>query len=179
MDMNNYPSNSDASRIRKSDDISEKRVQLPTNREVAKHSGGGYNVIKKVFADDIRGAKEDFMEEFFWPTVKDTFVSFSINFIESLVYGSARRGRYSNNGKINYSGIYSGVSRQSRVINLNDERPERSVRSIGQPGLYYQDIVMTRPEIDDVIWRLKQVEDQYGLTSITDLYDAIGKVIGN
>jgi len=174
MDLNRYPSNSNASKIKRTDDIQEKRVTIDPSRR-AEHK---QNFFRRIIADDISNVKDDIVDNILLPTARDVVVNIVTSAIETIIYGSSGSpSRYSRGGRVNYSGIYSGGLKSSRVVRLNDDEPRR--QRVGQPGLYYQDIVMSKPEIDDVIWRLSQVEDQYGLTSISDLYDAIGKTIGN
>lgn len=175
MDLNRYPGNSNASRIQRSKDPVEKAVDIPEGRTIKKTKMAKF--ASNLFAEDITNVKEYVIWDVILPAVKNTISDIVCNGIDMILFGQTSSGRRSG-GKVNYSGIYSGGLKSSRVINLNEKREEERVRRSGTSGYAYQEIALSRPEADDVLYILRQKEEQYGLTSVSDMYDAIEEVIG-
>ena len=174
MDLNSLKGNTQASK-RIQETVPESNLDIPADRRVTRPVGS--RVLSSIFAENIMEAKDDFIENVLIPTAKDIIVSLISNGIESLVYGTSGPRRYSG-GKVNYSGIYRGGSRTSgRVINLNDymdkRREDRGEIRQGTRGYSYQEIALSKGEAEDVLYTLRQKESQYGMVSVSDMYDAI------
>ena len=177
MDLRNYPSNSNASRIQRSNDpVPERRIDIPEGRAVEQN--WIKRTIKNIIVKDFRSVAEDIMDEVVLPSFKNLLSDMASNFIDGILFGGPSSSRrYSKGGPVNYSGIYSGGLKSSRVIRLNDEKEDiRPVRG-GTASCLWEEVSLSGPECDEVLYILRNKEANYGLTSVSDMYDAIAEVI--
>ena len=178
MDLRNYPSNSNASRIQRSNEPApERRVDIPEGRAV--EQSWVKRTIRNIIVKDFKSVAEDIMDDVILPSFKNLLSDMASNFIDGILFGGPSNSRrYSKGGPVNYSGIYSGGLKSSRVIRLNEEKDERPLRG-GTSSYAFQDISLSKPEGDEVLYILRSKEEQYdGLVSVSDVYDAIEEAIG-
>ena len=173
MDLSQYQGNSNASRIQKTEEIQDHKVeQIATGNKVPQSAGSKF--LSNLFADDIQNIKEYILWDVLMPAFKNAISDTITNGIDMLLFGTTRSGRGSSK-KVNYSGIYSGGS-SSRVIRFNDKRDEEPRRKGGIYGYSYQEIVLnSRAEAEDVLWHLRKIERDYGMVSVADMYQAVGE----
>lgn len=173
MDLSQYQGNSNASRIQKTEEIQDHKVeQIATGKKVPQSAGSKF--LSNLFADDIQNIKEYILWDVLMPAFKNAISDTITNGIDMLLFGTTRSGRGSSK-KVNYSGIYSGGS-SSRVIRFNDKRDEEPRRKGGIYGYSYQEIVLnSRAEAEDVLWHLRKIERDYGMVSVADMYQAVGE----
>lgn len=173
MDLNQLPGNSNASKqaLTRSSDIERERhvEQIATGKKVPQSAGSKF--LSNLFADDISNIKEYILWDVLMPAFKNAISDTITNGIDMLLFGQTRTGRSTK--KVNYSGIYSG---SSRVIRFNDRDKEEDRPRRGISGYSFQEIVLpTRTEAEDVLWHLRKIEQQYGMVSVADMYDAVGE----
>lgn len=173
MDLSQYQGNSNASRIQKTEEVQDHKVeQIATGKKVPQSAGSKF--LSNLFADDIQNIKEYILWDVLMPAFKNAISDTITNGIDMLLFGTTRSGRGSSK-KVNYSGIYSGGS-SSRVIRFNDKRDEEPRRKGGIYGYSYQEIVLnSRAEAEDVLWHLRKIERDYGMVSVADMYQAVGE----
>lgn len=173
MDLNQLPGNSNASKqaLTRSSDIERERhvEQIAAGKKVPQSAGSKF--LSNLFADDISNIKEYILWDVLMPAFKNAISDTITNGIDMLLFGQTRTGRSTK--KVNYSGIYSG---SSRVIRFNDRDKEEDRPRRGISGYSFQEIVLpTRTEAEDVLWHLRKIEQQYGMVSVADMYDAVGE----
>ena len=96
------------------------------------------------------------------PSAKKAISDIIKNGIDMLLYGSTGRSRDSIAGKISYSGYYNGDRRQ-----LSNTQ--------GRTRYSYDDIFFdTRGEAEEVLSRMDELIEMYGLVRVADLYDLVG-----
>lgn len=173
MDLSQYQGNSNASRIQKTEEVQDHKVeQIATGKKVPQSAGSKF--LSNLFADDIQNIKEYILWDVLMPAFKNAISDTITNGIDMLLFGTTRSGRGSSK-KVNYSGIYSGGS-SSRVIRFNDKRDDEPRRKGGIYGYSYQEIVLnSRAEAEDVLWHLRKIERDYGMVSVADMYQAVGE----
>lgn len=176
MDLNQLPGNSNASKqtLTRSSSIEsepERHVeQIATGKKVPQSAGKKF--LSNLFADDVANIKEYILWDVLMPAFKNAISDTVTNGIDMLLFGQTRTGRSSK--KVNYSGIYSSGS--SRVIRFNDRDREESRSRRGISGYQFQEIILdSRAEAEDVLWHLRRIEQQYGMVSVADMYDAVGE----
>ena len=103
------------------------------------------------------------------PALKKAISDVVTNGIEILLYGeSGRTRRNSPSGSISYRNFYDRRDDSPRRLNA----PVRN-------GYDLNDIVLeTRGEAEDVLARMDELVEQYGVVSVADLYDLVG-ITGN
>lgn len=114
------------------------------------------------------------------PAVKDTLSDMVSMGIERLLFGEgrispSRRGRASgaSTGHINYSGFSkSPTNRYGR------DEPRQISRSARAAHNFDEIILDTRVEAETVIERLSDLCDQYGMASVSELYELV-KITGD
>lgn len=111
--------------------------------------------------EDVRNVKQFILTDVLIPAFKK-IISDSV---DMFLYGGARRGSSSTSQKVSYSGYYDRFSG-------GDQRPsEYRAR-----GYSCGDIILeTRGEAMEVISRMDELVDRYGMVSVADLYDLVGK----
>ena len=83
-----------------------------------------------------------------------------------LLYGETRSKSKGRDTKVSYTKYY-------------DRDYDRPARSRGRYGYDYDDIILdTRKEAEEVLDRMDDLIDNYGVVSVADLYDLVG-ISGN
>ena len=104
------------------------------------------------------------------PAVKKAISDIVRDGIDMLLYGEARSSKSSSNA--------SYVSYRS--YSDRDRREERRYSDSRVRSAYsYDDIILeTRGEAEDVLTRMDELIDTYGIVSVADMYDLVG-ISGN
>jgi hypothetical protein len=136
---------------------------------------------------DSRSVLEYVFVDIFVPAIKDLFVDASTQAVERAIFGESRRGARSG---YRYGGGYSGGTSSAQTRTRYDGysgsapnawRPpgqgnqprEMSARARSQHD--FGEIVLdNRGEADVVLERLSDILEQYGMTSVSDLYQLVG-----
>ena len=89
-----------------------------------------------------------------------------------ILYGESRRGGRgrSNADRVSYRNYYDRDTRASRVMDRGNTP---------YSGYSYDDIILSnRGEAEDVLSRMDELIEAYGLVRVADLYDLVG-ITGN
>lgn len=118
---------------------------------------------------DVSNVKSYILMEVVVPGIKKAISDIVTNGIDMLLYGETGRNKKNYNaGNISYRSYYD---------RRDDDRRYSSQRTL--TGYSYNDIIIeTRGEAEDVLARMDELIDQYGLVSVADLYDLVG-ITGN
>ena len=119
-------------------------------------------------SEDAKNVKSYVFGEVLIPAIKKGISDIVVDGINIILYGESRKNdRRGIANSVSYTKYYD--NRPSRPIN---RMPERN-------GYSYDDIILgSRGEAEDVLTRLDELIDRYGVVRVADLYDLVG-VTGN
>lgn len=161
--MEEYKPNSHKSKENRREPLSEKKVEkVITGSARAKKKNGIEKLAKVFIPEDVQDVKSYILIDVLIPMVKDA----ALDIIKTLFYGEAGRGkRNSAASKVSYRSYYEKE---------NDRRRDYG-SSVTRTGYNYDDIILdSRGEAEDVLSRMDELIDAYGLVSVADLYDLVG-----
>lgn len=164
--MEEYKSNSHKARERKNEPVTEKKVEKIISGSAKSKKKSGLQKITNVFVpEDVDDVKSYIFEDIVVPAVKDIILDAVRAFLG--VNGNSR-GKSSSASKISYRKYYDDRERRDR---------ESSNRT--RTGYEYDDIILdNRGEAEDVLSRMDELIDTYGVVSVADFYDLVG-ITGN
>ena len=168
--MTEYKANSHrVKEEQKSKEVVKKDIQPVAKAKTKKKSE-----IKKftdVFiAEDVTSVKNYIINDVLIPAAKKAISDIVTNGIDMILYGEARgKDRRRDSGsRVSYTKYYE----RDRDRDYDRNRSRRSVYD-------YDDIILeSRREAEDVLNRMDDLIDAYGMVSVADLYDLVG-ITGN
>ena len=166
--MEEYKPNSHKSREGQTESVPAKKVQKVVTGEVmTRKKSGLQKLAEALISDDASAVPTYILTEIVLPKAKDTVFDALVGGLEMIFYG--RSGRRNNSpAKVSYTSYYdSGYRRE----------PPRA-DTARQPYRYDQIVVSTRGEAEEVLTRMGELIESYGLVSVADLYDLVG-ITGN
>lgn len=151
----------------------------PDKKKVEKVVSGNVKVKKKngvtKFADtfiseDIHNVKSYVITDVLIPSIKRAISEMVTNGIDMILYGSTgRRSKRSSADRVSYRNYYD----------RRDDDRYRDMDRVRTSPYSFDDIVLdSRGEAEEVLARMDELIDQYGIVSVADLYDLVG-VSGN
>ena len=153
----NYQSNSNKSKRKAVED--KKKVDKVVKGKVKTKKKNG--ILSSFINDDLQDIKKYIVEDVLIPTVKKTITDVVKNSIDMFFYGEVSRPNRGNSSRISYSSFYDRD---------RDREPRRRRNS-----LLIDDIVLeSRAEAEEVLDRLDEMIDEFGMASVLNLYDLIG-----
>lgn len=163
--MEEYASNSHKSRAEAAKQ--EHKVEKVVSGTVKTKKKTGLNKMANVFiSEDAGNVKSYILMDVLVPAVKKAISDIVTNGIEMMLYGETGRKKNSNSSRISYRDYYK-----------DDRRPRD--RGVSRSSYDYDDIILeTRGEAEDVLSRMDEIMDTYGIVSVADFYDLVG-VTGN
>lgn len=170
--MTEYKANSH--KVREERKQNKEVVERKKLEPIAKAKTKKKSEIKKftdVFiAEDVTSVKNYIVNDVLIPAAKKAISDIVTNGIDMILYGEARgKDRRRDSGsRVSYTKYYE----RDRDRDYDRRRERRSVYD-------YDDIILdTRREAEDVLNRMDDLIDAYGMVSVADLYDLVG-VTGN
>lgn len=153
----------------------------PDKKKVEKVVSGSVKVKKKngvtKFADnfiseDIHNVKSYVITDVLIPSVKRAISEMVTNGIDMILYGSTGgRSKRSSADRVSYRNYYDRRD--------DDRYRDRDRDRVRTSAYSFDDIVLdSRGEAKEVLARMDELIDQYGIVSVADLYDLVG-VTGN
>ena len=121
-------------------------------------------------SEDVKNVKSYVLMDVLVPAIKKAISDIVTDGIDMILYGgNGKRSKNSTSSKISYRNYYD---------RRDDHRP--SVGSSGvRTGYSHDDIVLeSRAEAEEVLARMDELIDTYGVVSVADLYDLVG-ITGN
>ncbi len=159
--MKNYKSNSDKARYERN---SEKKVEpVITGTAKTRKKRETHKFTDIFIAEDANNVKSYILMEVIIPTVKKTISDVITTGIEMLLYGeSGRSNKSTSRSKVSYRNYYERDSDHIRANSISNRRS----------GLDYDDILFdTRGDAEAVLDAMNDIISQYGVVSVSDLYD--------
>ena len=151
----NYQSNSHKSKRNSVED--KKKVDKIVKGKVKTKKKNG--ILSSFINDDLQEIKKYIVEDVLIPTIKKTITDVVKNSIDMFFYGEVSRPNRTNSSRISYSSYYD-----------RDREPRRR-----RNDLLIDDIVLeSRAEAEEVLDRLDEMIEEFGMASVLNLYDLIG-----
>lgn len=162
-----YKSNSHKFRDSQPPALTEKKkVEKVVRGKVRTKPKSGISKISEVFiSEDAANVKSYIVMDVLVPAVKKAISDIVRDGIDMILYGELRGRKSSTNSSyVSY-----------RDYSRSDDR-DRFRESRTRTGYNHDDIVLeTRGEAEEVLSRMDELIDTYGVVSVADLYDLIGK----
>lgn len=156
-----YKSNSHKSKEQSQVPVEKKVEKVISGSAKSKKKGGIQKLTGMFVPEDVDDVKSYIFEDIVVPYVKDMFLDAVKAFLG--VNGSSR-GKSPTSSRVSYRKYYDDRERR-------DSGSGNRTRS----GYEYDDIIIeNRGEAEDVLSRMDELIDQYGLVSVADLYDLVG-----
>lgn len=168
--MTEYKANSHrVKEEQKSKEVVKKDIQ-PVAKAKTKKKSEVKKFADVFIAEDITSVKDYIVNDVLIPAAKKAISDIITNGIDMILYGEAKgRDRRRDGGsRVSYTKYYE----RDRDRDYDRARTRRSVYD-------YDDIILdTRGEAEDVLNRMDDLIDAYGMVSVADLYDLVG-ISGN
>lgn len=173
--MEEYKSNSYRSKeLQKNDNVK------PEDRKIEKVVTGVVKTKKKskisqamdnFISEDAKNVKSYVLGEVLIPAIKKAISDIVTDGIDIILYGETRgKNRRSTADRVSYRSYYDDRGGRNRM----NER-----QAIMAGSYSYDDIILsTRGEAEDVLSRMDELIETYGLVRVADLYDLVG-ITGN
>jgi len=164
--MDEYKSNSRFSKNKdKGGEVKKEKLEKIVTGTVKSKKKNGF--LSSFLTGDMLDIKDYVIQDVLIPAVKNTIEDIITNGISMLLNnGETRRGsnrRSSTSSRISYRSYYER------------EESERDRGRRRETGYSYDDVILeSRAEAEEVIARLDELIDVYGMASVADLYDLVG-----
>lgn len=143
----------------------KKKVEKVVKGKVGTRKKSGVRKLTDIFvSEDAANVKSYILMDVLIPSVKKAISDIVTNGIDMILYGgSGQTKKLSLSSKISYRNFYE----------RDDERYRESRKA--KIGYSYDEIVLeTRGEAEEVLARMDELIETYGMVSVADLYDLVG-----
>lgn len=163
-----YKSNSNKSKQEIQQTEPHKVEKIVTGKVISKKKTGIRKFTDEFISEDAKNIKTYVIRDVIIPALKKVISDVVTDGIDMILYGgSGNSGRRSNVDRISYRNYYDNRSYRPRE--------ERSYATVYD----YDDIILSSMgEARDVLARMDELIDTYGMVSVADLYDLVG-ISGN
>lgn len=172
MDNTEYKSNSNKSKTSVNEITTEHKIEkVVTGKVITKKKSGFQKFADEFISEDARNLKSYVIGDVLIPAIKKAVSDIITDGIDIILYGGTSKGpnRRTTADKVSYRAYYDGDRRDSRQSSQYQSRNSYS----------YDDIILnSRGEAEDVLSRMDELMDTYGLVRVADLYDLVG-ISGN
>ena len=160
--MEDYKPNSH--RSKEEQNLPEKKIEPVVKGKVTTKKNNVRKLTNTFVTEDIQNVKSYVLMDVLVPAIKKAISDIVTNGIDMLLYGETGRSRRKTNASVvSYRNYY------------DSRREERYSSSRTRTGYSYDDVVLeTRGEAEDVLARMDELIDTYGVVSVADLYDLVG-----
>lgn len=148
--------------------LTDKKIEKVVHGKVRTKPKSGARKITDVFiSEDAANVKSYIVMDVLVPAVKKAISDIVRDGIDMILYGESRdRKRSSSSSYVSYRDY-------SRRDDDRDRFRDSRTRS---SGYNHDDIILeSRGEAEEVLTRMDELIDTYGVVSVADLYDLIGK----
>lgn len=142
--------------------------KVVTGKVVTKKKSAFSKFTDEIISEDAKNVKSYVFGEVLIPAIKKAISDIVTDGIDMILYGESRKGgRRSTADRVSYT------SYSSRSSDPRDRRPVSSNRYT------YDDIILdNRADAQDVLDRMDEIVEMYGVVSVADLKDLVG-ISGN
>lgn len=162
MEIDNYPSNSHKNK--EAAKKPEKKIEKVVEGTVIRRKKNASQKLIDIFMpEDVSSVKSYIFQDVIIPKIKNVLHDIGSEAWDSF-WGVTGRSKSSGASRISYRSYYE------------NKGPERdSTRTQTRSGYGYDDIVLeSRGEAEEVLTRMDELVDTYGVVSVADLYDLVG-----
>lgn len=164
--MDEYKSNSRLSRNKdKHEEVKKEKIEKIVTGTVKTKKKSGF--FGSFLSGDVADIKDYILQDVLVPSIKNAIEDMVTNGISMLLNnGETRKSnrRSSASSRISYRSYYEREE--------SERDRDRSRRNLGYS---YDDVILdSRAEAEEVIARLDELIDVYGMASVADLYDLVG-----
>lgn len=145
----------------------KKKVEKVVNGTVKTRKKSGVSKLKDTFiSEDVSNVKSYILMDVLIPAAKKAISDIVRDGIDMILYGDTHRGQSSSGASYVSYRSYSDRDRRDSRYESNRSR------TIYEPD----DIILeSRVEAEEVLDRMNELIDNYGIVSVADLYDLVGK----
>jgi hypothetical protein len=169
MDQMDYKPNSHRFKEEQAETSEEKKkIEKVVTGTVKTKKKSDFSKLASVFiSEDVKNVKSYVLMDVLVPAIKKAVSDIVTDGVDMILYGESRRGKKnSNSSRVSYRNYY-------------DQREERRPTDRPRTGYSYDTIVLdTKGEAEDVLCRMTELIEMYGVVSVADLYDLVG-ITGN
>lgn len=159
--MEEYKSNSYKSKELTKNEPTKKVVKPITKATTKKKN----KLAETFISEDASNIKSYILMDVLVPAIKKAVIDIVTDGISMLFYGDTSHG----NRRSSTSASYISYNRYSD----RDRRDDRT--SYGRSRYSYDDIILqSRGEAEEVLDRMSEMIDTYGIVSVADMYDLVG-----
>ena len=160
--MEDYKANSH--RSKEEQKLPEKKIEPVVKGKVTKKKNNVRKLTDTFVSEDIQNVKSYVLMDVLVPAIKKAISDIVTNGIDMILYGeSGRSTRKTNASTVSYRNYY------------DNRRDDRYSSSRTRTGYSYDDVILeTRSEAEDVLTRMDELIDTYGVVSVADMYDLVG-----
>lgn len=161
--MNDYKPNSNRFKDEQKQKEREKKVEKVVSGTVITRKKSGVRKLADEFiSEDAKNIKSYVIGDVLIPSAKKAIADIVTNVIDMILYGGSKR---SNADRVSYRKYYDRDNYSSA----------RTTSASSYSRYSYDDIILsTRGEAEDVLLRMDELMDTYGLVRVADLYDLVG-----
>ena len=159
--MEEYKNNS-----HKSKELTKNEPTKKVVKPIAKATTKKKNKLAETFiSEDASNIKSYILMDVLVPAIKKAVIDIVTDGISMLFYGDTSHG----NRRSSTSASYISYNRYSD----RDRRDDRT--SYGRSRYSYDDVILqSRGEAEEVLDRMSEMIDTYGIVSVADMYDLVG-----
>ena len=160
-----YKPNSHKFREGQTEALTDKKIEKVVRGKVKTKPRSGMSKITDVFiSEDASNVKSYIVMDVLVPAVKKAISDIVRDGIDMILYGESRSRKSNSSSYVSY-----------RDYSRSDDR-DRFRDSRTRSGYNHDDIILeSRGEAEEVLTRMDELIDTYGVVSVADLYDLIGK----
>lgn len=164
-----FPSNNHKTQKKKTDSTQEKKAisKITSGKVVQKKKTLGKKFSETFLGDSMESVSSYIINDVIVPTAKDLLYDIVTDSLGISLYGKAKSGR----SKIGKSGSRFNYNK----VSYKQETTSPRMTSRNRATHNFDDIVLeSRVEAEEVISHLVDLIENYGMTSVADLYDLVG-----
>lgn len=169
--MEDYKPNSNKFKEEQKQRESDKKIEkVVTGKVITRKKSKVSRFLGEFISEDARSVKSYVLGEVLIPAIKKAISDIVTDGIDIILYGESRGNhKRSTADRVSYRNYYD----TNRRTSMN----ERQALATGSYS--YDDIILnTRGEAEDVLARMDELMETYGLVRVADLYDLVG-ITGN
>ena len=154
------------------EETTEKKIEKVVTGKVNRKKKGEIRKFADVFiTEDIANVKSYIVGEVLIPAAKKALSDIVSNGIDMLLYGeSGASKRRNSNSRVSYTNYYE----RDRGRNRDRDRDRESYSRV-RSAYNFDDIILDdRGEAEDVLSRMDDLIEAYGMVSVADLNDLVG-----
>lgn len=166
--MEDYKSNSHKSKEAEQAAPERKKLEKVVSSDVKVKKKSGVHKFTDVFiSEDVHNVKSYILMDVLVPALKKAISDIVTNGIDMILYGGDGRSRKSTNGGYIAYNNYSDRRR--------DDRNYSTSTTTTRTGYSYDEVLISsRGEAEEVLTRMDELIETYGIVSVADFYDLVG-----